>query len=205
MRVDKYDDLVDLYKKTRGEGFGPEVKRRIILGTYAMTPEQYEDYYLKAQKVRTLVKNDFDHVLKNYDFLIAPTATGAAFKLGEETDDPYKMCMNDLYTVPANMAGLPGISVPCILRGMPIGLQIIGKHFDEAMILKAAMLWNRHRCLYKKPSKRGDEMMKFETVVGLEVHVELSTSQDILRLQHGIYNRAVQLLPGLSQWSYLCK
>ncbi len=163
MRVDKYDDLVDLYKKTRGEGFGPEVKRRIILGTYAMTPEQYEDYYLKAQKVRTLVKNDFDHVLKNYDFLIAPTATGAAFKLGEETDDPYKMCMNDLYTVPANMAGLPGISVPCgFSEGMPIGLQIIGKHFDEAMILKAAYALERAADVYtKKPMqerRRDDEI-----------------------------------------------
>jgi aspartyl-tRNA(Asn)/glutamyl-tRNA(Gln) amidotransferase subunit A len=151
MRADEYDDLVDLYKKTRGEGFGPEVKRRIILGTYVMTPEHYEDYYLKAQKVRTLVKNDFDRILRKYDFFIAPTAPEAAFKLGEEVNDPYKMYMNDLYTVPANMAGLPSISVPCgFSDGMPIGLQIIGKHFDEAMILKAAYALEQAAEIYTK-------------------------------------------------------
>lgn len=151
MRVDKYDDLVDLYMKTRGEGFGPEVKRRIILGTYVMNRENYEAYYLKAQRVRALINNDFNNVFQKYDFIIAPTAPGAAFKLGEEIHDQYKMYMNDLCTVPVNMAGLPGISVPCgFAGGMPVGLQIIGKHFDEQMILKAAYALEQAAEVYTK-------------------------------------------------------
>ncbi|MDI3480926.1 MAG: aspartyl-tRNA(Asn)/glutamyl-tRNA(Gln) amidotransferase subunit [Tepidanaerobacteraceae bacterium] len=139
VRAKDYEDLIDLYKKTRSEGFGAEVKRRIMLGTYALSSGYYDAYYLKAQKVRTLVKRDFDQAFKKYDFILCPTAPTVAFKIGENTDDPLKMYMNDVCTIPVNMAGLPGISLPCGFSGnMPIGLQIIGRPFDEPTILQAA-------------------------------------------------------------------
>lgn len=139
VRARDYKDLIDLYKKTRSEGFGAEVKRRIMLGTYALSSGYYDAYYLKAQKVRTLVKRDFDEAFKKYDFILVPIAPTVAFKIGENTDDPLKMYMNDVCTIPVNMAGLPGISLPCgFSGGMPIGLQIIGKPFDEPTVLRAA-------------------------------------------------------------------
>ncbi|WP_422444416.1 Asp-tRNA(Asn)/Glu-tRNA(Gln) amidotransferase subunit GatA [Thermoanaerobacterium sp. DL9XJH110] len=144
VRARDYDDLIDLYKKTRSEGFGAEVKRRIMLGTYALSSGYYDAYYLKAQKVRTLVKKDFDEAFQKYDFIIAPTAPTVAFKIGENTDDPLKMYMNDVCTIPVNMAGLPGISIPCGFSGkMPIGLQIIGKPFDEETVLRAAFAFEQ--------------------------------------------------------------
>jgi aspartyl-tRNA(Asn)/glutamyl-tRNA(Gln) amidotransferase subunit A len=150
VRVKDYDDLIDLYKKTRSEGFGAEVKRRIMLGTYALSSGYYDAYYLKAQKVRTLVKRDFDEAFKKYDFILVPIAPTIAFKIGENTDDPLKMYMNDVCTIPVNMAGLPGISLPCgFSQGMPIGLQIIGKPFDEPTILRAAYAFEQATDFHK--------------------------------------------------------
>ncbi|SHM64208.1 aspartyl/glutamyl-tRNA(Asn/Gln) amidotransferase subunit A [Caldanaerovirga acetigignens] len=144
VRAKDYDDLIDLYKKTRSEGFGSEVKRRIMLGTYALSSGYYDAYYLKAQKVRTLVKADFDRAFEKYDVIIAPTAPTPAFRIGEKTDDPLKMYMSDVCTIPVNMAGLPAISIPCgFSGGLPVGLQIIGKPFDEATVIRAAYTFER--------------------------------------------------------------
>lgn len=132
-------NLIDMYHKTRSQGFGPEVKRRIMLGTYALSSGYYDAYYLKAQKVRTLIRQDFENIFANYDVVIGPTAPTTAFKIGEKVDDPLTMYVNDICTIPVNLAGLPAISVPCGLAdGLPVGLQIIGKAFDEATILRVA-------------------------------------------------------------------
>ena len=133
------DDLLENYLATRGAGFGPEVKRRIILGTYALSAGYYDAYYLKAQQVRTLIKAEFDAVLATVDALLAPTSPSVAFKIGAKTDDPLLMYLNDACTLPVNIAGLPGISVPCGLSdGLPVGLQVIGRAFDEATVLRVA-------------------------------------------------------------------
>lgn len=133
------ENLIDMYLETRSKGFGPEVKRRIMLGTYALSSGYYDAYYLKAQKVRTLIRQDFDQVFANYDVIVSPTTPTTAFKIGENIDDPLMMYMNDILTVPVNLAGLPAISVPCGLAdGLPVGMQIIGKAFDEATILRVA-------------------------------------------------------------------
>jgi aspartyl-tRNA(Asn)/glutamyl-tRNA(Gln) amidotransferase subunit A len=125
--------------KTRAEGFGAEVKRRILLGTYALSAGYHDKYYLKALKVRTLVKQDFDRALANVDVLMGPTMPAPAFKIGEKIEDPLSLYLTDVNTVPINLAGVPSISVPCGLAdGMPVGLQIIGKHFDENTIIRAA-------------------------------------------------------------------
>ena len=138
-RAKDFDDLKDLYKKTRNEGFGREVKRRILLGTLFLSPEYHDAYYLKAQKVRTLIKQEFNKVFEDCDCIISPTALTVSFKLGEKTDDPVKMYYNDICTIPVSLAGLPAISIPCgFSGGMPIGLQLIGKYYDEATILRAA-------------------------------------------------------------------
>ena len=137
-RVDG-DNWHVMASKTRAEGFGDEVKRRILLGTYALSAGYHDKYYLKALKVRTLVKQDFDKALANVDVLMAPTMPAPAFKIGEKIDDPLSLYLADVNTVPINLAGVPSISVPCGLAdGMPVGLQIIGKHFDENTIIKAA-------------------------------------------------------------------
>ena len=149
-RAEEYEDLHDLYKKSRGKGFGIEVKRRIILGTYLCDAKYYDKYYLKAQKVRTLIKKDFDKAFNKYDLIITPTVPSTAFKIGEEIDDPLKMYMNDLCTVPVNLAGLPAISIPCgFSDGLPIGLQIIGKAFDEISILQAAYAFEQNTIIIK--------------------------------------------------------
>ena len=132
-------DLIDLYSRTRAEGFGPEVKRRIMLGTYALSSGYYDAYYLKAQKVRTLVKRDFDQAFEQFDLIVAPTSPTVAFPMGERAEDPLAMYMADVCTVPVNLAGLPGISIPCgFAAHLPIGLQLIGKAFDEPTVLRAA-------------------------------------------------------------------
>ncbi len=132
-------DLIDLYGRTRDEGFGPEVKRRIIMGTYALSSGYYDAYYLKAQKVRTLVKRDFDRAFEKFDLIVAPTSPTVAFKVGEKKEDPLAMYMADICTIPVNLAGLPGISVPCgFAGGLPVGMQLIGRAFDEAALLRAA-------------------------------------------------------------------
>lgn len=139
-RTDNATNLLELYKHTRSEGFGDEVKRRIMLGTFALSSGYYDAYYKKAQKARTLIKNDFDEVFKNYDVIIGPTTPTPAFKVGEIIDDPLTMYANDILTIPMNLAGVPGISVPCgfAANGMPLGLQIIGKYFDEATLYRVA-------------------------------------------------------------------
>lgn len=139
VRANEIGDLNDLYVKTRSEGFGEEVKRRILLGTYSLCAGNYDEYYVKAQQIRTLIKQDFTEAFNNYDLLITPTTPTTAFKAGSQVHDPMKMYMNDICTLPANLAGLPAISVPCGLAdGLPIGLQLIGKPFDEATMLRAA-------------------------------------------------------------------
>lgn len=140
VRADNAENLIELYKESRSQGFGPEVKRRIMLGTYALSSGYYDAYYKKAQQVRTLIINDFAEVFNQFDVILHPTTPTTAFKIGDKVDDPVKMYLEDICTVPVNLAGLPAISVPCGLasNGMPIGLQIVGKTFDEATILRVA-------------------------------------------------------------------
>jgi aspartyl-tRNA(Asn)/glutamyl-tRNA(Gln) amidotransferase subunit A len=138
------DDLLENYLRSRGEGFGPEVKRRIMLGTYALSAGYYDAYYVKAQQVRTLIKGEFDRVLADVDALVAPTSPSVAFPIGAKVDDPLLMYLNDACTLPVNIAGLPGVSVPCGLAdGKPVGLQVIGRAFDEATILRVADAYER--------------------------------------------------------------
>ncbi len=145
-------NLIQMYKLTRGNGFGPEVKRRIMLGTYSLSSGYYSAYYGKAQKVRTLIKNDFENAFKEVDVIITPTAPTPAFKIGEKINDPLQMYLSDIFTIPCNLAGLPGISVPCGFskNGLPIGLQILGKHFDEATVLKVAYNYEKTTDWHKK-------------------------------------------------------
>ena len=136
----KGENLIDMYEKTRSEGFGAEVQRRIMIGTYVLSSGYYDAYYLKAQKVRKLIKNDFDEAYKKVDAILTPSTPSAAFKIGEKTNDPVSMYLNDIFTVPVNLAGLPAISIPAGVdaKGYPLGLQIIGKAFDEQNILNIA-------------------------------------------------------------------
>jgi aspartyl-tRNA(Asn)/glutamyl-tRNA(Gln) amidotransferase subunit A len=138
-------DLLETYKLSREEGFGPEVKRRIMLGTYALSAGYYDAYYLKAQRVRALIKQDFDEAFQRCDAVITPTAPTTAFRIGEKTQDPLQMYLSDIYTISVNLAGLPALSLPCGFdsEGMPIGLQIIGKHFDEATVLRLAYAYEQ--------------------------------------------------------------
>ena len=132
-------DLMEHYTRTRAEGFGAEVKRRIMLGTYALSAGYYDAYYLRAQKMRTLIKQDFDRALAQFDVIVCPTTPSTAFKLGEHSDNPLEMYLEDVFTLPLNLAGLPGAVVPCgFADGLPIGLQIIGRALDEATVLRVA-------------------------------------------------------------------
>jgi aspartyl-tRNA(Asn)/glutamyl-tRNA(Gln) amidotransferase subunit A len=151
-------DLTDTYMISRDEGFGAEVKRRIMLGTYALSAGYYDAYYLKAQKVRTLIKRDFDEAFKRCDVIVTPTAPTTAFKLGEKTQDPLQMYLSDIYTISINLAGLPALSLPCGFdsEGMPIGLQIIGKHFDESTILQVAYGYEQATEWHKKNPTMAD-------------------------------------------------
>jgi aspartyl-tRNA(Asn)/glutamyl-tRNA(Gln) amidotransferase subunit A len=133
-----------MYFHTREAGFGPEVKRRIMLGTYALSAGYYDAYYLKAQKVRTLIKQDFDAAFQRCDVVVTPTAPTVAFRLGERIDDPLAMYQTDVCTVTVNQAGIPGLSVPCgSADGLPVGLQILGRPFDEATILRVAYAYEQ--------------------------------------------------------------
>ena len=153
-RAEDAENLIDLYKKTRAEGFGDEVKRRIMLGTFALSSGYYDAYYKKAQQVRTLIKKDFEDVFENYDVIIGPTTPTPAFKIGENINDPLTMYANDILTIPVNLAGVPGISVPCgFSGGMPLGLQIIGKHFDEKTVYRTAYAYEQATNFHQqKPS-----------------------------------------------------
>jgi len=138
-RCEDPKDLEDLYKRSRAEGFGREVKRRILVGTYVLSAGYYDAYYLKAQRIRNLISQDFASAFKQVDFILGPTTPSPAFKLGEKTSDPVEMYLNDIYTIPANLAGLPGISLPCgDVGGLPIGMQLVGNYFDEARLLNVA-------------------------------------------------------------------
>jgi aspartyl-tRNA(Asn)/glutamyl-tRNA(Gln) amidotransferase subunit A len=154
-RVAEWSNLRDMYMRTRDEGFGAEVKRRIMLGTYALSAGYYDAYYKKAQQVRTLILQDFEAAFREVDVIAAPIAPTPAFKIGEKTDDPLQMYLSDVFTIPVNLAGIPGISLPCGFSsaGLPIGLQIIGRPFDEETILRLAYAFeqqtNYHR---RKPS-----------------------------------------------------
>jgi aspartyl-tRNA(Asn)/glutamyl-tRNA(Gln) amidotransferase subunit A len=144
-------DLMDMYKRTRGEGFGAEVKRRIMTGTYVLSAGYYDAYYLRAQKVRRLITDDFARAFKEVDVLMGPTAPTPAFDIGAKVDDPITMYLNDIYTIGANLAGLPAISVPCgFMSGLPVGLQIIGPHFAEARLLNFAHMYQRETEWHKQ-------------------------------------------------------
>ena len=144
-RSEEINSLDEMYENTRGQGFGKEVKRRILIGTYVLSAGYYDAYYLKAQKVRKLIANDFNEAFKQCDLIVTPTAPSAAFPLDQEQDDPIKMYLNDVFTVPASLAGLPGISIPFgkDKNNLPLGIQILGKHFDEQQILNGALSLER--------------------------------------------------------------
>nr|WP_144938943.1 Asp-tRNA(Asn)/Glu-tRNA(Gln) amidotransferase subunit GatA [Paenibacillus sp. 32O-W] len=149
-RSENAENLLDLYHLSRSEGFGPEVKRRIVIGTYALSSGYYDAYYVKAQKVRTLIKQDFDNVFAKYDVIVGPTVPTPAFKIGSQVDDPLTMYLNDILTVPVNLAGIPAISVPCgLVDGMPVGLQIIGKALDESTVLRVAHAFEQNTEFHK--------------------------------------------------------
>jgi aspartyl-tRNA(Asn)/glutamyl-tRNA(Gln) amidotransferase subunit A len=139
-RASAYSDLTDMYRRTRAEGFGTEVKRRILIGTYVLSHGYYDAYYLQAQKVRRLIAKDFADAFAHCDLILGPTAPSTAFALGAKSDDPVQMYLNDIFTIPAPLAGLPGLSIPCGFdgKGLPVGLQIMGNHFAEARMLGAA-------------------------------------------------------------------
>ncbi len=146
-----YKDLDDMYSKVRDEGFGAEVKRRIMLGTYSLSSGYYDAYYLKAQKVRTLIYNDYMEAFKKVDAIITPTTPDVAFKIGEKSADPIQMYLSDIFTVSINLATLPGISIPCGFKdNLPVGMQIIGKPFDEATILRLAYRYQQLTDFHKK-------------------------------------------------------
>jgi aspartyl-tRNA(Asn)/glutamyl-tRNA(Gln) amidotransferase subunit A len=135
-----------MYRETRSQGFGAEVKRRIMLGTYALSAGYYDAYYRKASQVRTLIGGDFERAFAQCDALVLPTAPTPAFKLGEKVDDPLQMYLSDIYTIPCNLAGLPGLSLPCGFSqsGLPIGLQVLGNHFQEEKILRVAYTYEQN-------------------------------------------------------------
>ncbi|PLT33311.1 Asp-tRNA(Asn)/Glu-tRNA(Gln) amidotransferase subunit GatA [Bacillus sp. V5-8f] len=150
-RTDNAANLIEMYKQTRAEGFGDEVKRRIMLGTFSLSSGYYDAYYKKAQKVRTLIKKDFEDIFQKYDVIVGPTTPTPAFKIGEKTSDPLTMYANDILTIPVNLAGVPGISVPCgFANGLPLGLQIIGKHFDESTIYRTAHAFEQATDFHKQ-------------------------------------------------------
>jgi len=154
-RARDYDDLADMYRKTRAEGFGAEVRRRILIGTYVLSHGYYDAYYLKAQKVRRLIANDFAEAFKRCDVLIGPTSPTVAFKIGAKTSDPVQMYLNDIYTIPANLAGLPAASIPCGFGagGLPVGLHLVGNYFAEAKLLNVAHQYQKATDWHRREPK----------------------------------------------------
>jgi aspartyl-tRNA(Asn)/glutamyl-tRNA(Gln) amidotransferase subunit A len=144
-RAKQFDNLIDMYCRARGEGFGTEVKRRIMLGTYALSSGYKDAYYLKALKVRRLIKDDFDRAFAACDVILGPTSPTAAFKIGERTEDPLAMYLADIYTISCNLAGLPGVSLPSgfTKAGLPIGLQILAPPFEEEKMLRVARMYEK--------------------------------------------------------------
>ena len=151
-RAENGRDLLEMYKKSRSEGFGAEVKRRIMLGTYALSSGYYDAYYKKASQVRARVKEDFDNAFQQCDVILTPTSPTPAFKLGEKTDDPLQMYLSDIFTISANLAGIPGISVPCGFssHGLPIGVQFLAGHFEEGKLLQIAHTYEQHAAIEKR-------------------------------------------------------
>ncbi|HSW38478.1 MAG TPA: amidase family protein, partial [Acidobacteriota bacterium] len=143
-RVEDHADLLDMYCRTRSVGFGAEVKRRIMIGTYALSSGYYDAYYGRAMKVRTLIKRDYDLAFEKVDMLLSPVSPTPAFRIGEKVSDPLAMYLSDIYTVTANLAGIPSISIPCGFTrgGLPVGLQVIGNRFREAMLLRMARAYS---------------------------------------------------------------
>ncbi len=154
-RAKDYTDLLDMYCKTRAEGFGAEVKRRIMIGTYALSAGYYDAYYLKAQKLRRLIAQDFERAFQSCDVIMGPTTPTTAFKIGEKSDDPVAMYLSDIYTISVNLAGLPGMSLPAGFdaRGLPVGLQLIGKYFDDARLLNVAHRYQQVTDWHKRMPK----------------------------------------------------
>ncbi len=152
LRVNEAGNLLDMYKRTRDSGFGGEVKRRIMLGTYSLSAGYYEAYYKKASQVRTLVRDDFSSAFKTCDVIATPTAPTAAFRFGEKIEDPLTMYLSDIFTISCNLAGIPGISVPCGFTkdGLPVGLQILGREFDEGTVLRAAYAYEQATDWHKR-------------------------------------------------------
>jgi aspartyl-tRNA(Asn)/glutamyl-tRNA(Gln) amidotransferase subunit A len=148
-------DLMEMYRNTRSKGFGPEVQRRIIIGTYALSAGYYEAYYGKASQVRTLIMEDFTKAFQTCDVLLAPVTPTPAFKLGEKLDDPLSMYLSDIFTLPPSLAGIPGLSVPCGFsrEGLPIGLQILGKHFDEEKLIRVGYNFEQATDYHKRKPK----------------------------------------------------
>jgi aspartyl-tRNA(Asn)/glutamyl-tRNA(Gln) amidotransferase subunit A len=155
LRIENAKSPIEMYKRTREKGFGPEAKRRIILGTFALSSGYYDAYYLRALKVRTLIKNDFDKAFEKYDAIVTPTSPTPAFKIGEKLSDPLTMYLSDIFTISANLAGIPGISVPCgfTRNNLPIGLQILGKPFDEETILRIAYNYEQNTEWHRRKPK----------------------------------------------------
>ena len=155
-KLDTNDSILELYEKTRSEGFGTEVKRRILIGTYVLSSGYYDAYYKRAQKVRSLIKNDFDEVFKKVDLILTPTTPTSAFSLGSKgTQDPVEMYMNDIFTVPANLAGLPALSLPVGLDelGLPLGVQLIGNNWQEPLLLNTAFNLENTLAFENNPKK----------------------------------------------------
>jgi aspartyl-tRNA(Asn)/glutamyl-tRNA(Gln) amidotransferase subunit A len=152
MRDKDQNDMIKMYRSTRSNGFGPEVQRRIIIGTYCLSAGYYDAYYSKASQVRTLIIEDFHKAFETCDLILCPVAPTPAFKIGEKVDDPLTMYLTDIFTLSANLAGIPGMSIPCGFskKGHPIGLQLMGKHFNEAMLLKAAYNFEQATDFHKK-------------------------------------------------------
>jgi len=150
-----HHDLLEMYSRTRAEGFGQEVKRRIILGTYVLSAGYYDAYYRKGSQVRTLMRNDFEKAFEKVDVIVTPTAPTPAFRIGEKVEDPLQMYLSDIHTIPVNLAGIPAIVIPCGFshEGLPIGLQIMAKHFDEGSLLRVAYTFEQNTDFHlKKPA-----------------------------------------------------
>ena len=182
MRAEGAGDLIEMYEPTRAEGFGAEVKRRIMLGTYALSSGYYDAYYGQAQKVRTKIADDFAAAFADFDFVVTPTSPSVAFELGEKTDDPLAMYLNDFFTVPMSLAGIPAISIPAGLAEpdgggpqLPVGFQIAAPAFAEQKLLEAAYALEQAIGFDARPQGSVAEMAELEAVIGLEIHVQLAT------------------------------